>query len=79
MISADLPDIGAQGVSVLTEFFVALSERNLKGVADMLHSRLVRSRRADAVVVKTPEDLLAHAPASLNMTKQPERYTDHDG
>ena len=31
------------------------------------------------VVVNTPDDLMTKAPASVNMTDNPERFTDHDG
>src|SRR5262245_37693478 len=68
-----------QGISILTQFFVAQSERNLKGIADLMHFPFGSFEAVDAVVVKTPEDLIAHAPASLNMNEHPERYTDHDG
>jgi len=68
-----------QGVSILTQFFVALSERNSKGIADLLHFPFGSWEAVDAVVVKTAEEFLAHAPASLNMNDHPERFTDHDG
>lgn len=68
-----------QGVSVLMQYFQALSERNLKGIADLVHFPFASFESIDAVLVKTPEDLLAHAPASMNMSLRPERYTDHDG
>ena len=45
-----------QGVSILTQFFVALSERNSKGIADLLHFPFGSWEAVDAVVVKTAED-----------------------
>ena len=68
-----------QGVRVLMQFFQALSERNLKGIADVMHFPFVSFEGTEPVVVETAEQLLAHAPASLNMSENPERYSDHDG
>jgi hypothetical protein len=66
-------------VSVMTQYFAALGQRDLKGVAEMLHFPFGTFERTDAVVVQGPDELMAHAPASLNMTEHPERFTDHDG
>ncbi len=66
-------------VSVMTEYFAALGERNLKGMAEMLHFPFGTFERTEAVVVRTADELMARAPASMNMTEQPERFTDHDG
>jgi hypothetical protein len=66
-------------VRVMTDYFAALSQRDLRGVADMLHFSFGTFERTDAIVIQTAGDLLAHAPASLNMTDHPERFTDHDG
>lgn len=68
-----------EGVRVLMQFFAALSRRDLKGIADLVHFPFVSIEGTEPVVVDTPEKLLAHAPASLNMTENPERYSDHDG
>ena len=67
------------GANILTQYFVALSERNLKGIADLLHFPFASVEGTDPVVVQTADDLLKHAPASFNMTDNPERFTDHDG
>lgn len=67
------------GVRVLTQYFAALTRRDLKSMADNLHFPFASYERTDPVVVETPEDLMAHAPASMNMTMNPERFTDHDG
>lgn len=66
-------------VRVMTDFFAALGRRDLKGVTEMLHFPFGTFERTDAVVVRTPDELMAHAPASINMTENPERFTDHDG
>jgi hypothetical protein len=68
-----------EGVRVLTQFFVALSQRDLKGIVDLMHFPFVSFEGTEAVVVQTPEELFAHAPASINMSENPERYSDHDG
>jgi hypothetical protein len=68
-----------EGVRVLTQFFVGLSQRDLKGMTDLLHFPFVSFEGIEPVVVQTPEELFAHAPASINMSQNPERYTDHDG
>jgi hypothetical protein len=66
-------------VRVMTDYFAALGQRDLHGVADMLHFPFGTFERTNAIVVETADDLLAHAPASLNMSDHPERFTDHDG
>ena len=68
-----------QGVNLLTQYFVALSERNLKGIADLLHFPFATFEGTEAVIVQTPADLLAHPPASLNMSTDPARFTANDG
>lgn len=66
-------------VRVITDYFAALGQRDLKGMADLLHFPFGTFERTHAVVVRTPDELMAHAPASINMTDHPERFTDHDG
>ena len=66
-------------VGVMTQYFAALGERDLKGMVEMLHFPFGTFERTEAVVVRSPDELMAHAPASMNMTEHPERFTDHDG
>src|SRR5208282_522488 len=66
-------------VGVMTHYFAALGQRDLKGMAEMLHFPFGTFERTEAVVVRSPDELMAHAPASMNMTEHPERFTDHDG
>lgn len=66
-------------VGVMTQYFAALGQRDLKGMAEMLHFPFGTFERTEAVVVRSPDELMAHAPASMNMTEHPERFTDHDG
>ncbi|HWE53124.1 MAG TPA: hypothetical protein VG273_25255 [Bryobacteraceae bacterium] len=68
-----------KAVSLLTQYFVALSERNLKDIADLLHFPFASFEGTEAVIVQTPADLLAHPPASLNMNTDPARFTANDG
>jgi hypothetical protein len=64
---------------VVMDHFKALSQRDLKGVADTLHFPYGTFEQTDAVVVNAADDLMRNAPASLNMTTNPQRFTDHDG
>lgn len=66
-------------IGVMTQYFAALGQRDVKSVSDLLHFPFGAFERADAIVIRTADELIAHAPASLNMTENPERFTDHDG
>jgi hypothetical protein len=68
-----------EGVRVLMNYFTALNRRDAKGMADAMHFPYASLEGVDEVIVKTPEDLINHAPASMNLTENPERFTDHDG
>jgi hypothetical protein len=68
-----------QAVRIVTEYFVALSQRNLRGIADVMHFPFATIEGTEPILVKTADDLIAHAPASMNMSEKPERYSDHDG
>lgn len=69
----------AMGTRVLIDYFAALSQRDLKGMADTMHFPFGSYEGAEAVVVNSADDLIKQAPASMNMSMNPERYTDHDG
>ena len=66
-------------VGVMTQYFAALGKRDLQGMAEMLHFPFGTFERTEAVVVHSSDELMAGAPASMNMTEHPERFTDHDG
>jgi hypothetical protein len=66
-------------VRVMTQYFAALGERDLKGMAEMLHFPFGTFERTEAVVVHSADELMARAPASMNMTEHPERFTHRDG
>ena len=68
-----------EGTRCLMEYFAALSQRDLKGMADVMHFPFGSWEGTNPVVVKTADDLIKQAPASMNMTTNPERFTDHDG
>jgi hypothetical protein len=68
-----------EGVRVLMDHFTALSQRDIKAVADTLHYPYGSYEGTDLVVVDTPDALIAKPPASLNMTLNPKRHSDNDG
>jgi len=72
-------DTVPNGVATLTRFFKALQQRDMKALAQTLHFPFGTYEGIDAVVVQTPEELFAKTPPSLNMTDNPERYTNQDG
>jgi hypothetical protein len=67
-----------EGVRVLTHYFAALSRRDARSMADYMHFPFGSFEGTDPVAVKTPEDLISKAPASMNFNERPERFTDHD-
>ncbi|HXX19702.1 MAG TPA: twin-arginine translocation signal domain-containing protein [Candidatus Acidoferrum sp.] len=66
-------------VGVMTKYFAALGQRDLQGMAEMLHFPFGTFERTEAIVVHSLDELMARAPASMNLTEHPERFTDHDG
>ena len=67
------------GVRVLMDYFTALNKRDARGMADAMHFPFSSIEGVDNVIVKTPEDLIAHAPPSMNLSMNPEKFTDHEG
>src|ERR1700733_6471567 len=68
-----------EAARVMTKFFHGLAQRDLKLMADALHFPFATWEGASQVIVNSPEELLAKAPPSLNMSLDPVRFTDHDG
>jgi len=68
-----------QAARVMTRFFHALAQRDLRMMADTLQFPFATWEGTDRFVVNTPEELIAKAPPSLNMSLDPVRFTDHDG
>src|SRR5580698_9250624 len=66
-----------EGVRAVTQYFAALSRRDAKGMADKMHFPFGSYEGTELAVVQTPDDLINHAPASMNLTEKPERFTDH--
>jgi hypothetical protein len=64
---------------VIMGYFTALNRRDLRAMAQYLHFPFASFEGADPVLVSTPEEFLSRTPASMNMTLNPERFTDHDG
>jgi hypothetical protein len=68
-----------EGMKVLTQHFAALCRRDVHAMAQTLHYPFASYEGTEPVLVQTEGELVAKAPASLNMTGNPERYSDHDG
>lgn len=68
-----------QSARVMTRFFHALAQRDLKMMADSLQFPFASWEGTNRVVVNTPEDLIANPPPSLSTSMDPVRFTDHDG
>lgn len=66
-------------VRVMTDFFAALSRRDLKGMAGCLHFPFASYEDVDPIVVSTQADFFARQPASMSVAPNPERATDHEG
>ena len=68
-----------EATRVLTQHFAALSRRDLKGIAETMHYPFASYEGTEPVVVQTEAELMAKTPGSINMTQNPERFSDHDG
>lgn len=68
----------AEGVRVLTEYFVALSSRDSKAMAETMHFPFGSYEGAQLTVVESPDDLVSHAPPSMNFSEHSDRFTSHD-
>jgi hypothetical protein len=63
---------------VLTQYFKALSQRDLKALSQTVQYPFASYEGTDPVVIQTAEELIAKAPPSMNMSTNPDRFTDHD-
>lgn len=68
-----------KGTEVLINFFAALNARDLKGMAEHLHFPFVTYEGTDAILVNTIDEFMAKTPASMNLSLNPELFTDHMG
>lgn len=66
-------------VGVLTQHFKALSQRDLNALSKTMQYPFASYEGTDPVIISSAEDLVAKAPPSMNMSLNPERFTDHDG
>lgn len=57
-----------QATDVLTQYFAALSRRDIKGLAELFHYPFVTYEGIETVIVNSPEDLISNPPPSLNVT-----------
>ncbi len=68
-------------MSVITQHFAAISERNLDGIAETMHFPFAIYEQwaiRMPVIVKTKDAFIKRQPASLGMSMHPQRFTDHD-
>jgi hypothetical protein len=68
-----------KSVEVLIGYFTALSQRDVNGMAEYLHFPFVTFEGTDPILVNSRAEFIAKTPASMNMSLNPERFTDHDG
>jgi hypothetical protein len=68
-----------EGMKVITQHFAALCRRDVHALADTLHYPFGIYEGTEPVVVQSADEFVSKAPPSLNLTGNPERFTDHDG
>src|SRR5262249_42999698 len=68
-----------EGVRVLTQYFSALSRRDLRGMADLLHFPFGTFEGTEPVVIENADQFVKSTPASMNISTNPERYSSRDG
>lgn len=65
-------------VGVLTQHLKALSQRDLKALSKTMQYPFASYEGTDPVIIASAEELIAKAPPSMNISLNPERFTDHD-
>ena len=68
-----------KSIEVVCNFFAALGARDLKAMGECLHFPFVTFERTDPILINTIEEFMAQTPASMNLSLNPERFTNHDG
>lgn len=68
-----------RAVEVITNYFAALSRRDLKALAACFHFPFASYEGVDPVVVSTVEEFMVRQPASLSVSMDPERWGPVDG
>ena len=58
------------GLRVMSEFYIALAQRDLEAVADLMHFPVATYEGTEPEVIESREQLLAAPPKSLNVTGQ---------
>lgn len=66
-------------VRVITDYFAALSRRDVPGMAECLHFPFASYEGVDPVVVNTRAELSRRQPASMSIARDPERWSEQDG
>ncbi|HEY1802013.1 MAG TPA: hypothetical protein VGG46_13875 [Terriglobales bacterium] len=57
-----------QATKILTQYFAALSRRDIKALAEVFHYPFVAYEGIETVIVDSPEALISNPPPSLNVT-----------
>jgi hypothetical protein len=60
--------------NVLTQYFAALSRRDIKGLAEVFHYPFVAYEGIETVIINSPEELISNPPPSLNVTGKGENF-----
>lgn len=68
-----------RATEVMMSFFAALTSRNSSEIATQLHFPFGSFEGSEPVITEDAQQFIERPPASLNMTLEPERHTDHDG
>jgi hypothetical protein len=68
-----------EGVRVLMDHLTALSQRDVKGIADTLHFPYASYEGPNLVVIDNADAFIAKPPASVNPSNNPKRHSDNDG
>lgn len=64
-------------VKVITDYFAALSRRDLQGMAELCHFPFATFEGTTVTVVNSVDELLSNAPASMNTAVTGERWAAH--
>jgi hypothetical protein len=63
-------------MAVMTDYFAALSRRDLKGISNSLHFPHATYESTDATIVASPEELMDTPPPSMNVTGKGEHIIE---
>ena len=63
---------------VMTRYFEALKARDLKGISELCQFPFVSFEQVTPVVIESVDDLMSHGPPSMNMSEDPECWSNRD-